>query len=363
MADGTISGDANRFDRILNQEGWPETFGGKELVILITTLNTDKHIILNYMNYHKLFDQNVSICPEMKEVVTAYTKMLATLAHYRDSSEANHYKMNKGDVNMEVIKDTVELENLWQEASATLQGGKAKKQRTEMETEKTDEGETTPEEQEAKKKVDEAEKEETKRLTMQVKEDVGNGLKKAEQERLTKVSTMDKENMKRKDICMVGILPTSRCDMDRNKRSHANRMDMLDCMYNAGEPLSWYDAMKAQNMYINEKDIEIDEQVKMLVITYLRTLQEHMGVVTEKLDDIRTECGMWEDPDPGMNIDENLQLYEWPQTLGRLLEQVSNMSERMMTVYEQFKRVEPVGKENLSTYRHWQTRWLRENAT
>ena len=56
LVDGTITGhDTTHIDKSMNQERWPETFGGREAVMLITTLDADKTKVLEYMNYHELF--------------------------------------------------------------------------------------------------------------------------------------------------------------------------------------------------------------------------------------------------------------------------------------------------------------------
>ena len=43
LVDGTIAGhDPTNIDKQMNKEGWPETFGGRDAVMLITTLDADK---------------------------------------------------------------------------------------------------------------------------------------------------------------------------------------------------------------------------------------------------------------------------------------------------------------------------------
>ena len=96
-----------------------------------TTLDADKTKVLEYLNCHELFTLNVSVCSEIEDVMAAYMKLLASVVHFRDTNEGNHHKGSHGDMNMELIKDTVMLCSLWQETSTKLMGGQTKKQKVE----------------------------------------------------------------------------------------------------------------------------------------------------------------------------------------------------------------------------------------
>ena len=115
----------------MNKEGWPGTFGGIDAVMLITTLDADKTKVLEYLKYHELFTLNVSVCSEIEDVMATYTKLLASVVRFRDTNEGNHHKGSQGDMNMELIKDTVMLCSLWQETSTKLMGGQTKKKKVE----------------------------------------------------------------------------------------------------------------------------------------------------------------------------------------------------------------------------------------
>ena len=70
-----------------------------------------------------LFTLNVSVCSEIEDVMAAYTGLLASVVHFRDTNEGNHHKGSQGDTNMELIKDTVMLCSMWQETSTKRMGG------------------------------------------------------------------------------------------------------------------------------------------------------------------------------------------------------------------------------------------------
>ena len=86
-----------------------------------------------YFTYHSLHNVKINVYPEMHEAVTAYTKLLATIAHYSDGGEEQAHKCVKSDMNWELIQDTKDLpdlwqkmeENPWQKSKKTVGGGYA----------------------------------------------------------------------------------------------------------------------------------------------------------------------------------------------------------------------------------------------
>ena len=54
--------------------------------------------MMQYFTFHELDKVDMNVNPEMEEMVTAYTKLLATVAHYRDGSADQSEECAKGDV-------------------------------------------------------------------------------------------------------------------------------------------------------------------------------------------------------------------------------------------------------------------------
>ena len=97
---------------------------------------------------------------------------------------------------------------------------------------------------------------------------------------------MQDENMEEtfdqpKDKSELGkalILPRDQQTKLRWERRCENRVMMADNMYNDGETKTWEEVMTDRKGVTREEDVSIHPEIKMILVSILRTLQEHINV-------------------------------------------------------------------------------------
>ena len=305
------------------------------------------------MHSHGLSEKEVPAYPELTEVVESFTSLMATVSLFRDESVDGHDKYGGGNHNREVIKDTSELQQTWETVNAQFEGSSLKKQRTESEVAGTAEPEEEKENQKEEgelaqeprgygmevvkpyeKNVAEAER------ALKVKMEIMGKLCQREQERTNAETVRAEDNT----VGTTNLLPQSSQNMNRLERKHANQLQMIDNMYNNGAPLSWSESMTNMGLTTCVAAIAMDPTIKWLVVNDVRRLQEHLGVQVGLVDDVNINGMQMQDVGNGMEMQEGVEEYVGPATLGDLLDNMMQLAEQYKHLYKVAENMERVGQ-------------------
>ena len=104
----------------------------------------------------------------------------------------------------------------------------------------------------------------------------------------TRLATENSEDMwpppkDRSELGKAHILPKNQQDCARWERYCYNREGMAVLMYNNGNLQPWEEIMRGKGLTTVKEEVNIHPEVKMMLVPYVRTLQEYRDVYVSAL--------------------------------------------------------------------------------